>query len=185
MGYDIERVLDACRKTSGISNPNINYVNKVLVNWYQEEHGVAVNVDMTPKPVTAADVQKYYMYLRNKAEDEAQARTREVYATIPEIESIEEQMDTCRREMTRVYISGAVDKEVKVKELQDTIKNLNQEKAILMTENDFGLDYMDVHYKCEKCKDTGTNDEGGRCECYSLRTKEAETWQRNTYLTKE
>ena len=185
MKYDIDRVLEACNKTSGISNPNINYVNKILVNWYEEENGTSVNVDMTPKPVTAAEVQKYYMYLRNKAEDEAQARTREVYAAIPEIGSIEEQMDTCRREMTRVYISGAVDKEVKVKELQDTIKNLNQEKAILMTENDFGLDYMDVHYKCEKCKDTGTNDEGGRCECYSLRTKEAETWQRNTYLKKE
>ena len=40
-------------------------------------------------------------------------------------------------------------------------------------------------YKCEKCKDTGTNDEGGRCECYSLRTKEAEIWVRNLSLTKE
>ncbi len=185
MKYDIERVLEACSKTSGISNPNINYVNKILVNWYEEENRTSVNVDMTPKPVTAAEIQKYYMYLRNKAEDEAQARTREVYATIPEIESIEEELNTCRREMSRVYLSGAVNKEVRVRELQDTIKNLNQEKAILMTENDFGLDYMDVHYKCDKCKDTGTNDEGGRCECYSLRTKEAETWQRNTYLTKE
>ena len=185
MGYDIDKVLEACKKTSGISNPNINYVNKVLVNWYEEENGVAVNVDMAPKPVTAAEVQKYYMYLRNKAEDEAQARTREVYSVIPEIRSIEEQMDSCRRQMTKVYISGADDKEAKVKELQNTIKELNQEKAILMTENDFELDYMGIHYKCEKCKDTGTNDEGGRCECYSLRTKEAETWVRNSNLVKE
>ena len=185
MGYDIDKVLEACKKTSGISNPNINYVNKVLVNWYEEKNGVAVNVDMTPKPVTAAEVQKYYMYLRNKAEDEAQARTKEVYSVIPEIRSIEEQMDSCRRQMTKVYISGADDKEAKVRNLQNTIKELNQEKAILMTENDFELDYMEIHYKCEKCKDTGTNDEGGRCECYSLRTKEAETWVRNSNLTKE
>jgi valyl-tRNA synthetase len=185
MGYDIEKVLEACKKTSGISNPNINYVNKVLVNWYEEENGVAVNVDMTPKPVTAAEIQKYYMYLRNKAEDEAQARTREVYSVIPEIRSIEEQMDSCRRQMTKVYLSGADDKESRVRELQNEIKNLNQEKAILMTENDFELDYMGIHYKCEKCKDTGTNDEGGRCECYSLRAKEAETWVRNTNLSKE
>ncbi len=185
MGYDIDKVLEACKKTSGISNPNINYVNKVLVNWYEEKNGVAVNVDMTPKPVTAAEVQKYYMYLRNKAEDEAQARTKEVYSVIPEIRSIEDQMDSCRRQMTKVYISGADDKEAKVRNLQNTIKELNQEKAILMTENDFELDYMEIHYKCEKCKDTGTNDEGGRCECYSLRTKEAETWVRNSNLTKE
>ena len=185
MGYDIEKVLEACKKTSGISNPNINYVNKVLVNWYEEENGVAVNVDMTPKPVTAAEIQKYYMYLRNRAEDEAQARTREVYSVIPEIRSIEEQMDSCRKQMTKVYLSGADDKESRVRELQNEIKNLNQEKAILMTENDFELDYMGIHYKCEKCKDTGTNDEGGRCECYSLRAKEAETWVRNTNLSKE
>ncbi len=185
MKYDIERVLEACNKTSGISNPNINYVNKILVNWYQEEHGTSVNVDMTPKPVTAAEIQKYYMYLRNTAEDEAQARIKEVYETIPEIQTIEDQLDSYRRQMTKVYLSGAEDKEAQVKGLQNSIKNLNQEKAILMTEHDFGLDYMDVHYKCEKCKDTGTNDEGGRCECYSLRTKEAETWAKKSNLTKE
>ena len=87
--------------------------------------------------------------------------------------------------MSKVYLSGSVNKEEEVRKLQDQIKELNQERAILMTENDFELDYMDVHYKCSKCRDTGTNDEGGRCECYSLRTKEAETWQRNTYLKKE
>ena len=87
--------------------------------------------------------------------------------------------------MTKVYLSGADDKESKVKELQNSIKELNQEKAILMTENDFDLDYMGIRYKCDKCKDTGTNDEGGRCECYSLRTKEAETWVRNLNLSKE
>ena len=54
---------------------------------------------------------------------------------------------------------------------------------MLLTDNDFELDYMDVHYKCRICKDTGTNDEGERCECFVLRTKEAEIWQKN--LTKE
>ena len=88
-------------------------------------------------------------------------------------------------EISKVYLSGSENKELEVKQLQKTISELNQEKAILLTDHDFELDYMDVHYKCEKCKDTGTNDEGGRCECYSLRTKEAEIWVRNLSLTKE
>ena len=179
MGFDIERVLEACKKTSGISNPNINYVNKILINWYQEESGKTVNVGDTPKPATAADVQRYYTYLRNKAEDEAAARTREVYETIPEIRSIEDKMSACSMQISKVYLSGADNKELEVKRLQKTINDLNQEKAILLTDHDFELDYMDVHYSCEMCKDTGTNDEGGRCECYALRAKEAETWQRN------
>ena len=36
MGYTMERVLEACNKTAGISSPNFNYVNKVLENWSSE-----------------------------------------------------------------------------------------------------------------------------------------------------
>lgn len=179
MGYTIDRVLEACRKTSGISNPNINYVNRILSNWYEEETGKSVNVDKKPKPVTAAEVQKYYSYLRQQAIDAAEERTREVYERIPEIRSIEEEMSACRARISKVVLSGSENKELEVKKLQNIIDDLNQERAILLTENDFSLDYMDVHYKCDICKDTGTNDEGGRCECYNLRAKEAETWQRN------
>lgn len=179
MGYSIDRVLEACKKTSGISNPNINYVNKILSNWYEEETGTAVNVDNTPKPATAAEVQKYYTYLRNRADDEAQERTKEIYRKIPEIREIEEKLNACSMQISKVYLSGSENKEVEVKRLQDLINDLTQERAILLTENDFALDYMDVHYRCPVCKDTGTNDEGGRCECYSLRAKEAEIWQKN------
>ncbi len=178
MGFDIDRVLEACKKTSGISNPNINYVNKILANWYQEETGKTVNADMKPKAATAADIQKYYTYLRNKAEEEAESRIQEVYKAIPEIRSIEDKMSACRRQISKVYLSGRDDTELEVKKLQKTINELHQEKAILMTEHDFELDYMDVHYSCEKCRDTGTNDEGGRCECYALRAKEAETYDK-------
>ncbi|MBP3385046.1 MAG: DnaD domain protein [Firmicutes bacterium] len=179
MGYDIDRVLQACRKTSGISNPNINYVNKILENWYEEATGTHVGAGEAPKPASAADVQRYYAFLRNRAEEEAEARIREVYDTIPEIRSIEENMNACTMKISKVYLSGSENKELEVKELQKSINELNQEKAILLTDHDFELDYMDVQYKCDMCKDTGTNDEGGRCECYALRAKEAETWQRN------
>lgn len=179
MGYSIDRVLEACKKTSGISNPNINYVNRILSNWYEEETGTSVNVDKTPRPVTAAEIQKYYTYLRNRAEDEAKERTQEIYRKIPEIRTIEDKMSACSMQISKVYLSGSENKEVEVKRLQDMIEDLTQEKAILLTENDFALDYMDVHYQCPVCKDTGTNDEGGRCECYGLRAKEAERWQRN------
>lgn len=150
-----------------------------MSNWYEEETGTSVNVDKTPRPVTAGEIQKYYTYLRNRAEDEAKERTQEIYRKIPEIRTIEDKMSACSMQISKVYLSGSENKEVEVKRLQDMIEDLTQEKAILLTENDFALDYMDVHYQCPVCKDTGTNDEGGRCECYGLRAKEAERWQRN------
>ena len=36
MEFSLDKVLELCSKTTGIANPNINYVNKVLVNWYEE-----------------------------------------------------------------------------------------------------------------------------------------------------
>ena len=36
MNCSLETILEACGKTTGISNPNINYVNKVLESWAAE-----------------------------------------------------------------------------------------------------------------------------------------------------
>lgn len=181
LNYSIDKVLEACSKTSGISNPNINYVNKILVNWRQEKTGKTA--DGKSKPVSASVVQKYYQYLRGREEEEAESRKKEVYEKVPAIREVEDRMNTCRMKMSKVIISSRIDKETEVKKLQNIIDDLSGEKAVLLTDNDFELDYMDVHYQCKLCKDTGTNDEGGRCECFDLRTKEAELWQKN--LAKE
>lgn len=181
MDYTIDKVLEACGKTSGISNPNINYVNKILENWHKEKNGGAA--DGKPKAVPVSVVQKYYSYLRGREEEEAENHKREVYEKVPEIKKVEDEMNACRMKISKVIISARDDKEEEVKRLQNLVEELSQEKAVLLTDNDFELDYMDVHYKCRICKDTGTNDEGERCECFVLRTKEAEIWQKN--LTKE
>ncbi|MDD4200255.1 MAG: DnaD domain protein, partial [Eubacteriales bacterium] len=34
MSFDMNKVLEACAKTAGISNPSISYVNRDLDNWY-------------------------------------------------------------------------------------------------------------------------------------------------------
>ena len=49
---------------------------------------------------------------------------------------------------------------------KDTIDNLSAQKAFLLTEHDFELDYMDVRYRCPKCKDTGMLETGERCPCH-------------------
>lgn len=177
MEFSLDKVLEACGKTSGIPNPNINYVNKILTNWYEEKTGKSAGG--AGKPISASIVQKYYGYLRKKEEEEAEARKREVYQKIPEIRDVEEEMNSYRMNISKVYLSGRADKAEEVKKLQKRIEDLNRERAVLLTDNDFELDYMDVHYKCKLCKDTGTNDEGGRCECYVLRAKEAELWNKN------
>lgn len=71
MGFTLDKVLTACSKTSGISNPNVNYVNKILVNWYEERGGKAMGAK---KDVTTGDIMRYYEALRRKEEEEAEER---------------------------------------------------------------------------------------------------------------
>lgn len=178
MGFSIDKVLEACGKTSGIPNPNINYVNRILTNWYEEKSGNPAG--SAKRGVSAAAVQQYYSYLRKTEEEEAEARKKEVYQKIPRIRELEDEMNSYRMNISKVYLSGRADKEKDVKNLQSRIEKLNRERAALLTDHDFEADYMDIHYKCKICKDTGTNDEGGRCECYVLRAKEAELWKKDS-----
>ncbi|MEG1085380.1 MAG: DnaD domain protein [Anaerovoracaceae bacterium] len=178
MDYSIEKVIEACGKTTGISNPNINYVNKVLTNWYEEKTGKSV--DGKIKVASVTDVNKYYDYIAREAEEAAEERRRQVCSQVPRIREIEDEMNQIRMETSKAIISDRVDKTSLIESLKNKNQQLSQEKAILLTENNFEVNFMDVHYKCEICGDTGTTDDGERCECFPQRAKEAELWKTDT-----
>ena len=64
-------------------------------------------------------------------------------------------------------------------DMRKKMRNLEQERAILLTENNFNVDYTDIKYSCEKCSDTGFDENGQRCSCAKERIGEAEIWQKN------
>ena len=63
-------------------------------------------------------------------------------------------------------LSGASDVKSKLRAMKDKVDSLNEEKAYLMTENNFRIEYMDMVYNCDFCNDTGTLDTGERCNCF-------------------
>ena len=75
-------------------------------------------------------------------------------------------------QISRVMLSGAPDVKAKIKSMKQNIESLNHEKAYLLTENNFKIDYMDIVYDCTLCKDTGTLDTGERCSCFARRLAE-------------
>ena len=172
MGFSIEKVLSACSRTSGISNPNINYVNKILVNWYEEQKGGASGSGPDRKELTTSDIMKYYEVLRLQEEEEAEERRKEVFEAVPRIREIEDRINAQGAEISKIIISDRVDRKAAMEELKSKMDALNTEKAFLLTDNGFELDYMDVHYSCPKCKDTGMLETGERCQCFGEITKE-------------
>ena len=181
MEFSIDRVLEACGKSSGISNPNLNYVNKVLVNWHKQ----AEELEGTPaqgagKKISMSQVLKYYEYIKTKEEQEAESRRHEIYKQIPRIKQIEEQLKNCSMSISKAMVGlGSSDRDDEINRLRAETESLTAEKAFLLTDNNYRHDYMDVKYKCDLCKDTGITDNGERCQCFSQRMKEAVEWQKH------
>jgi len=176
MHFTMERILDACLKGSFIPNPNVRYVNGILEKWYEEAmaSGHDVNCQLT---VTQAVLNKYYDFLRKTAEEEAQARLTEVYEKMPRIKEVDEEISKLGKKLSRSLLGGDQKTIAEDKRLMNL---LEEERAVLLTENNFAEDYTDIKYLCADCKDTGITEEGGRCECTKKRIGEAELWQNSS-----
>ena len=170
-GFSMERILEACQKTVGIQNPNVNYVNKILENWQKQAASVGRSVNMKTT-VSRADLDSYYDFMRQEAERKSQEAKKEVYAKLPRIEEIDESLKDLGSKLSRAVLSGGKNLE----EIKRLMMLLEQERAILLTENNFPLDFTDVKYLCSECRDTGVNDAGRRCACIKERIGDAELW---------
>lgn len=175
MGFNKERIMAACDTTLSAANPNLRYVNKVLENWRDEaaEQDRDVNQKVT---VTQAVLNKYYDFLREEAEAAAEARLREVYEAVPEIEAIDERIKDLGSKLSRGLLSGMT--RAQIEETKQQMRQEEEERAVLLTENNFTVDYTDIKYSCDQCGDTGIDENGQRCTCTKARTGEAEIWQK-------
>ena len=175
MGYNMDRVLEACTKTVGISSPNFSYVNKVLDNWKNQAdtRGDSVN---DSDFVTKAVLNQYYEYLRDKAVADAEKRAAEIYEKLPRIKEIDDETQSLGSELSKALILG--DEGEKSKEIKQHMDQLAQERAVMLTENNYEMDYTDIKYACDKCNDTGITDLGERCSCVKQRMEEAKVWQK-------
>jgi DnaD/phage-associated family protein len=176
MKFSIDKILEACGKTSGIPNPNMNYVNKILRNWY-EGNNKPVEGERS-KGSGAPSIFKYYDKIREEAEKQAVERKNTVYREYPRVKEIDEELRNCGMKISRIMVSGADNSKDQIKTLKNKADKLSEEKAYLLTANNMKIDYLDVEYRCPACRDTGINDIGERCSCFKRRLDEAEEWQK-------
>ena len=173
--FNTERILEACDKTISMASPSLRYVNKVLENWAEEagEQGRDVNRKTT---VTQAVLNKYYDYLREEAQAAADKRKAEVYEAVPRISELDEELKALGSKLSRGVLTGMSRQHMD--ETRRLMKLLEEERAVLLTENNFTVDYTDIKYSCDKCSDTGIDEKGNRCTCAKERIGEAELWQK-------
>ena len=167
LGFSLDEVKDACKKTTGISNPNINYLNSVLVGRYNEKN-------QSPEAVNREDIFAKVEALYEKARRENEAKTarirEEIYGKLPRVKDIVAEIRDCGFAASRAMLNRAGAEEVNRQ--KSRIEALNKEKNKLLTDNGYAADALEAIYDCPKCRDTGILDDGSRCTCYKEKTEQ-------------
>lgn len=98
--------------------------------------------------------------LRNKHDQDE--RIRRVYQSIPQIREIEGEITTRAVMSARRLLDG----DDKAREgLKQQIEDLREQKELLLAARGYPADYMEMHYSCMDCRDTGYIG-GKKCHCF-------------------
>lgn len=170
-GYSLERILNACKKTTGIREPNFNYVNKVLEGMRNDEKKKEkiANQDIEITPII---LEQYLRFIRGEAQEQAKIRAIELFREHPEIKDIERRLQEAYRER---IIKGSKGGAATRAEYDRLIEELKAEKQKFLDQVGLANDYLEPEYKCEICSDTCVT-EDGVCKCRPLRISEAKDW---------
>ena len=91
-----------------------------------------------------------------------EARKNEIYQEIPAIRELE-------AEIAGRSVAGAKrllgEDIVVLSQLQEELADLREQKALLIRAKGYPDDYLELHYRCPDCKDTGWRD-GRKCHCF-------------------
>jgi len=163
MDFEIDRVLEACKKTSGISNPNINYINSVLCAWRKEATG---DLGKVTEENLYTRVRNLYEKDREDNEQKTRDNLEKVFAKVPRVKELITELRESSYRLSKAMLMGVngVNSMALEKERMTT---LNQEKVKLLLENGFSKEATDTIYTCKLCKDTGMLDSGDRCTCFN------------------
>lgn len=93
---------------------------------------------------------------------EQDQRREEVYRKVPQIRQIEDEISSQAVRCARKLLDGDTNAK---EELKQHIEDLREQKEVLLSAFGFPADYMEMHYACPECQDTGYVD-GRKCRCF-------------------
>ncbi|PJI08496.1 DNA replication protein DnaC [Clostridium sp. CT7] len=113
----------------------------------------------------AQKVEKLYSKIRKKEQEALKKRREEIKAKIPKIISIDNEISKLCLKLSTNIFKDIKNRDDYIKSLKENITNLRMERSELLVSNGYNMDYLHMHYKCSKCKDTGYIGVN-KCSCY-------------------
>lgn len=111
------------------------------------------------------EILREYEIRRDKALYEQKLRQEEVYTKIPRLKEIDKQISKTGLLIATAMLKDSQSYEESLNKIKDEMEDLKREKAILLTENNIPLEYLNINYTCNKCEDTGFLKDGTKCSC--------------------
>lgn len=165
LGFSLDKVLEACKKTTGISSPSINYVDTVLKNWFKEgseKSGTFEDGESSPAN-SYARIQKRYEELREENSRKLSQRRREIFTQIPRLGDICDELKSCGYKLAQALLAKD---SIRVEEIKAAQQKLEEEKRSLLEADGWPVNALDPIYSCTRCQDTGFLEDGTTCTCY-------------------
>ena len=107
-----------------------------------------------------------YQQKREQDELDLENRKKEIYARIPEVQKIEDETSKIGLRLAKAVLLDPNSREKIVKESREKINELKSKKDDLLLKYGFPLDYLEIKYNCNHCKDTGFLKSGQKCKCF-------------------
>ena len=102
---------------------------------------------------------------RNTAFAENERRIEEINKKIPEIREVNDTIFNSGKELIRMFSENKTqDAAIRAQQLKKYNMGAQAMSRQMLVQHGYPADYLDVHYTCQKCKDTGYNN-SEYCEC--------------------
>ena len=117
------------------------------------------------KESTLKDILNSYEKRRDKAQSDLEQRILDVYAQIPRVKEIDNEISKIGLKLAKLVLLNPNDKDTILNECKNKINILTNEKKSLLIENNVPDWYINLEYKCKTCIDKGFLSNGNKCNC--------------------
>lgn len=111
------------------------------------------------------EIMDQYQLRRDQAQRDQRYRLEEIYSFIPRVKAIDNEIARLGMDLAKLAIHAEGSLEDALKAIETKIKTLKREKALLLTENNVPLSFLEIQYRCNVCKDSGYLEGGKICKC--------------------
>lgn len=106
-----------------------------------------------------------YDQIRQEEEADLRKRKAHIERTHPEIIDLEQKIGKLCIELSISALKSIDNREQYLHDLKEKITDLRVKKSELLVSNGFDMDYLNLHYRCNKCRDTGFIG-NTKCSCF-------------------